>query len=816
MRIFLLLILSLGVYNAKSAIISGKVSDVKGNGLSFASVFIKGTTIGVTTNIDGNYSIQLEEGTYELVFQYVGYIKKNEIVTVAKSNIVLNVTLESDKFSLKEIVIAADAEDPAYRVIRNAIKRRKYFLQQVDEFKCNVYIKGVQQLDSLPKRIMGLKAEGIGLDSSMLGIVYLSESESEFNFKQTDKIREVMKSSKVSGDNKAFSYNQASDFDFNFYKNLLDVGSLSDRGFVSPISETAMLYYKYKMMGAFYEDGLLINKIQVIPRRKSDPVFSGYIYIIEDQWRIYSTDLWLSKEAKIDFVDSLNLLQTYAKVSDSIWMAYNQNMYFWFKAFGIKGKGRYIGVFNNYNVAPNFPKKFFKGEELKVNDDANTKDSLYWDSNRPIPLTQEEVNDYRKKDSLARLQNSKPYLDSLDRKRNKFQFSDIILGYSYYKRFNKTNRGVQSLLQLANYNTVEGFAPNINIYYTKQWEDRKYFKADIDLRYGFSNQLFSYKPEIIYLFKPEKFRRIKLEGGSYVFQFNQEKPISGFVNSIYTLGLEKNYLKIYRNQFVKGSYYTELINGLNGGLSISYNQRSPLYNSTAFTFNDGDDFFIPNDPLIQELISPDKKTNALIAELKFDIHFKQKYYTRPHEKVIIGSKFPSLEILYRKGMNEVDFDFVEATIKDDVKIGLLGLSEYNISAGYFLNANIVSKADMKHFNGNQTILAPVNHLTSFQLLPYYYYSTQNYFLEAHYEHHFGGFILNKIPLLRKLNLKEVAGIHYLKTKEINYAEINIGLENLFKILRVDWVTSYSNTLQLTSGIRIGLNLFGGAVSISKE
>ena len=354
--------------------------------------------------------------------------------------------------------------------------------------------------------------------------------------------------------------------------------------------------------------------------------------------------------------------------------------------------------------------------------------------------------------------------------------------------------------------------------YLKELSDNtfKFGLGNIDLRYGFSNQLFSYKPEIIYLFKPEKFRRIKLEGGSYVFQFNQEKPISGFVNSIYTLGLEKNYLKIYRNQFVKGSYYTELINGLNGGLGLSYNKRSPLFNSTAFTFNDGDDFFIPNDPLIQELLAPDKKTNALIAELKFDIHFKQKYYTRPHEKVIIGSKFPSLEILYRKGMNEVDFDFVEATIKDDVKIGLLGLSEYNISAGYFLNANIVSKADMKHFNGNQTILAPVNHLTSFQLLPYYYYSTQNYFLEAHYEHHFGGFILNKIPLLRKLNLKEVAGIHYLKTKEINYAEINIGLENLFKILRVDWVTSYSNTLQLTSGIRIGLNLFGGAVSIIKE
>ncbi|MCY7362489.1 MAG: DUF5686 and carboxypeptidase regulatory-like domain-containing protein, partial [Ignavibacteria bacterium] len=292
MKIFTLVILLFLSAKSYGTILSGTIRDDKNKPLAFASVFIKETTTGVTANVEGNYTLQLAPGNYEIVFQYVGFMKTTKQVTIANTPVTLNVNLAPENFKLKEVTINADAEDPAYRVIRNAMKKRKYYLQQVEEYKCEVYIKGVQKLDSIPKKIMGFNPDKLGLDSSMLGIIYLSESQSEYNFKQADHIKEVMVSSKVSGDNKAFSWNQASDFDFNFYQNLLDAGSLSDRGFVSPISESAMIYYKYKMIGAYYEDGLLINKIRVIPRRKSDPVFAGYIYIVEDQWRIYSTDLW--------------------------------------------------------------------------------------------------------------------------------------------------------------------------------------------------------------------------------------------------------------------------------------------------------------------------------------------------------------------------------------------------------------------------------------------------------------------------------------------------------------------------------------------
>ena len=113
--------------------------------------------------------------------------------------------------------------------------------------------------------------------------------------------------------------------------------------------------------------------------------------------------------------------------------------------------------------------------------------------------------------------------------------------------------------------------------------------------------------------------------------------------------------------------------------------------------------------------------------------------------------------------------------------------------------------DYNHFFGNQTVYSNFT-FTSFQLLDYYAYSTKNYFIEAHYEHDFSGFILNKFPLLRKLKLNELAGVHYLYTeKNPNYFEIFAGLEKL-RAVRVDYVSSFQNGKYIASGFRFGLEI----------
>lgn len=818
---YLIFILCLSVHSmmANAVTISGTITDEANKPLSFASVFLKGTTTGVTANVEGRYVLNLNPGTYDIVFQYVGYLKRTEHITVDASPITLHVKLQPENFKLKEIVIAADAEDPAYRVIRNAIKKRSDYLTETDAFSCHVYIKGLQRLDSIPKRIMGLKAVDLGLDSSMLGIVYLSESESQYNYKQTDRIREIMISSKVSGDNQAFSWNQASDFDFNFYRNLIDAGNLSDRGFVSPISESALIYYRYKLIGAYYEDGLLVNKIQVIPRRRNDPVFSGYIYIIEDTWRIHSTDLYLTKEAKIDFVDSLEIIQSYNKVNDSVWMPYSQTMLFWFRAFGIKGNGRYVGVFNEYNLNPQFPKKFFKGgEELKVNEDANKKDSVYWETARPIPLTQEEIDDYRKKDSLSKIQNSKPYLDSLDRVRNKFKFNNLLLGYNYYRRYHETNFYVSSPLQALNYNTVEGWAPSLDIGYSKEWKDRRQLKLNTSLRYGLSNQLVQFKPQIEYLSKPERFRQWTLSGGRYVAQFNGNKPISEFVNTLYTLSFGENYMKLYLDEFISFQYRSELINGLMGTFNLSYHNRSPLNNTTNYTWADDQRFTINR----TDILNADNVlagNQALLLHVSAGIRFKQKYYTRPHQKIITGSKYPKMRIEYTKGFaalgSDVNFDLIELQITDKVKLGLLGRFSYQSGGGYFINNARLQPMDYRHFSANQTIFSGFASVSRFELLPYYVYSTADYYAQAHAEQHFQGFITNKIPILRSLKMKETAGAHVLYTPDILHYEFHAGLERILKIIRAEWVMGYNANSGWQQGVRIGVTL-QNTVSIPED
>ena len=113
--------------------------------------------------------------------------------------------------------------------------------------------------------------------------------------------------------------------------------------------------------------------------------------------------------------------------------------------------------------------------------------------------------------------------------------------------------------------------------------------------------------------------------------------------------------------------------------------------------------------------------------------------------------------------------------------------------------------DYQHFNGNQTILANSDYLNSFKLLPYYTYSTNKQYVEAHAEHHFNGFIFNKIPLLKKTKLQEVAGFHFLYTDKLSqYYEINFGVENIFRVVRVDYVMSYGMNGQLMNGFLIGL------------
>lgn len=809
-RYVLLLLLCLCFVLPTAAVnVAGKVTDENNLPVPFASVYIKGTTTGTTTNIEGVYSLDMKPGKYELVFKLIGYKQHIEPVEISAQRITLNVQLFPEAVSLKEVTINA-SEDPAYEVIRQAQKKRKFYLKQVEAYSCDVYIKGVQRVTKYPKKILGQEVDAEGQIDTTTGIVYLSESVSKFNFRQPDKIKEEMISSKVSGDNKAFSYNQASDMLFNFYENVIQVEELSERGFISPIAGTAMLSYRYHLLGTFFENGQLINKIEVIPIRKTDPVFSGVIYIVEGSWRIHSVDLILTKEAQIDFVDTLHVNQVHVPVDKDVWMPIMNKYTFDFGFLGIKGNGMFVGVNSNYILDPDFPKNYFTGEEMKVMEGANLKDSSYWKDTRPVPLTKEEENDYRKRDSLQRIRESKPYLDSLDRKTNKFKFRNLFFGYNWNNRYKQQSIATSALIENVRFNTVQGLNLGMMVRYYKSFDKtKKSYSISAEGGYGFADK----KPfgglMANYNYKPQKFAYIDFRCGQSVEQMNRREPISGLVNTVYTLLDEQNFMKLFRNSFIGATHRIEVINGMMFTATAEYSDRMPLLNYTDFKIVDKDNReYTSNNPL-----DPSHNTYAFARTQSLDLTFalrlryKQRYYTRPNEKFILGSKYPALTIAYRRAIpgifgSDTDFDRIKISVDDKLNLKMLGSSQYIFSYVTHFSTRKMSFIDYYHFMGNQTLWSDFS-LERYNLLDYYTYSTSNYSIEAHFQHNFAGFILNKIPLVRKLKLQEMASVHYLSTDKLKqYVELSFGVQRLFG--RIDFVTSFSDNKKVGAGIRFGL------------
>ncbi|KLT65885.1 DUF5686 and carboxypeptidase regulatory-like domain-containing protein [Pedobacter sp. BMA] len=789
-------------------LISGTIKDNNGQPIPFTSVYLKNTTTGTSANVDGKYEMKLKRGQQTISFRAVGYKQQDHIVNLDR-DITLNITLASESYTLDNVNIRANAEDPAYEIIRKTIAQRKTHLEEVKAFSCDVYIKGVQRLKGAPKKFFGRDIQKtLELDTNRKGIIYLSESQSKFSFRRPNDVHEEMISSKVAGRNNAFSFNKASDLIINFYDNYLLENTLSSRGFISPIADNALFYYKYKLLGESTENGQLIHKIEVSPRRVNDPVFRGIIYIMDESWRIYNTDLYLTKQAGINFIDTLNINQQFTKVKD-VYMPTGINFQFTGNVLGFKIAGYYLGVYSNYNVNPNFPKNLFTGEILKVTEMVNKKDSLYWVENRPIPLTADEKINYIKKDSVAKLKESKHYLDSLEKDNNKFSIGKLILrGYSQNDRYDKHSLSFDPVWRAIFYNTVEGLAIKYGVTYRQEYENRRFYSIRPEVRYGFANQKLTGSITGNYFYDPLKRASYGGSFGNGIFDLNNLGSMTPLGNTINSLLYEKNFPKYYYKDFV--SLYTtrELATGLQANLSADYSHNKALANNSTFKFFDAKDReFTSNNPFVPEAevpLFPDYSSLSVTASLTYTIG--QKYITRPDGKFYTESKYPKITLLYKKGLNnvlgsDVDYDFVKAEIFEDrIGLGLWGHTSFLVGVGKFLNNAKMYYPDFKHFSGNISTIFPPN-LRKFQYLDFYQFSTKEQYFEAHLEHNFAGFFMNKIPLLRKLKLEELVGGGYLSSPEKrNYKEFYFGIQRL--VLRASYGFAYDGAKKINQGFRI--------------
>jgi hypothetical protein len=801
--------------------VKGKVTDEKGNPLPSVTIYEDNTYNGTTSNEQGYYELNIKkQGKHTIIFQFLGFKTQKTAIEIGTSIYSLDVKLVEESFNLNEVVIGPK-NNPANQIIKNAIANKKANTEKTSKYKADFYSRGIFKLKNAPKKIFGQEIGDMNgaLDSTGTGIVSLSETFSKIIFEKPNNLNEVVTASKVSGDNQGYAYNSARSSFYDFYDNTINLGIY----LISPIADNAFNYYKYSLESTFAdENNQTINKIKVTAKRDKEPVFEGYIYIIENSWAIYAIDLDIKGyRMKEEFIDMMTLKQNFTyNNTNKIWAKTTQSLDFNAGAFGIKFNGKYTYVYSNYEFVDSFDKKTFTNEITRVELNSNKKDSIFWNTNRPIPLTQEESTDYIRKDSIHNVRNSKKYLDSIDKKNNKFKFLDPITGYSYHnseKKYSWRYNGLFDLTSLS-FNTVQGWNFGTGFSYSdwKKEEKGRRTTIGLDMNYGFSEDRFRVKGNYWHQFNNQDYATLRISGGSTVRQFNREEPISPFINSIFTLLLKDNYMKIYNSEFAELEFGKDVANGVYINAKLEYEQRKPLFNTTDFSFFNKNDIYTSNNPL-----DPNDFTTAGFEKhhlAKFDlnakINFGNKYASRPDGKYNIRNEnYPTLYVGLEKGFagseKKYEFTQINTQLKYNHTFGNKGNFGLNAKAGKFFNTDEISFMDYQHFNGNQTYTGfSGSYLNVFNLMPYYTNSTNDSYFELHAEHNDKGFIMNKIPLLNLLKSNLMVGYHLLAIPNRNpYSEYSVGLDNLgfgkFKFFRVDYVRSYQNGFQ-REGVVVGI------------
>jgi hypothetical protein len=800
--------------------IKGTVKDENGKPLPYVNIYIENTYIGTTSNELGRYELNLnDKKNVHLIFQHLGFKTQKHLIANANTPHQLDITLIEENYELKELVINT-GENPTNEIIKQAIASRKKNAAKTDKFEADFYSRGIFRVKDIPKKFMGVEIgdmEG-NLDSTRSGIIYQSETVSKIKFEKPDNLKEEIIASKIAGDDNGFSYNTALNTNYDFYENYVDFGI----NMVSPIADNAFNYYKYKLESTFLDEkNQLINKIKVSPKRDKEPVFEGFIYIVEDSWAIYAIDLDIKGyRMQEPILETMKLTQNFSyNESTKIWAKNIQSLDFSAGIFGMKFTGKFTHVFSNYVFKETFDKKTFGKEIVSFAQNANKKEESFWNTARPVPLTEEELKNYTKKDSIQTIRKSVTYMDSIDAKGNRFKIQKILTGYTYKNSFKKWSFNYQGLTNLSSlsFNTVQGWNLDSGFSFRK-WNDEngKYTSITSTFNYGFAEDRLRVKGNFYHRFNNQNNAYISLSGGSSINQFNNSEPISNTVNTISTLFFKNNFMKLFNKEFAEINYGREVTNGIFVSGRFLYENRRALFNNSDYTLIKNDDAYFSNDPLQpnNDTSTPFQKHHIIKGQIGTRIRFGQKYISRPDGKINIqNDDYPVLSLSYEKafgGTNKnYQYDFIGATVDYSKTIGNKGDFGLRFKAGKFFNAENISFVDYKHFNGNQTHVNMMNNsLNAFNLLPYYSHSTNDAYLETHIEHNFKGYIMNKIPLLNKLQWNLIGGFHQINVPNFKpYQEVTVGFDNIgwgkFRFLRIDYVRSYQNGFQ-GDGVMFGL------------
>lgn len=806
--LFVVCILFVCSVSAQTVRVSGKVIDADtGDALPYVNIIFIGTTDGGISDVDGNFHIVSSANPDSISVSFVGYQKENIAI---KNNVVSNlkIKLKSEGYRLGEVIIRA-GEDPALILLELIKEKRKNNkLKFLDYYSYDVYNKLEFDLNNLnenfgdaallkPFSFLKEYIDTADISGKAYLPFFISEAFSQVYYSnKSDKLQEFIRASRVSGiENESLTrYTGEMYQDVDIYAHVINVFG---RGFISPIGRMGKSYYNYDLTDTAWQDNRWCYKLEFKPKRKHEPTLEGHVWVNDTSFAVKSFKISLSETATINFVDTLVAEKHFIEVADSTWMIQYDNIFVDFNVLdSTEGFfGRKTTYYSNHKINDDVDKSVLDKKyvtNLIVDDDPNSQEEDYWDDRRPTKLTEQEKEIYLMVDTVKQVKAFTRWEKII---------TMLVSGYYPSGLFE-----IGPVFSFISSNPVEGNRLRLGLRTSNKFSEKIMLGGYG--AYGFSDKEWKYGGKVSYMFNTLPRRAIHFNMAHDYIQVGSGLNAMQSDNLLATMLRRPGVIHLHFADQWEVLYEHEFFEGFSAYAGMKTQRIFSPPTNEFYVHQTG------NSLRSDRFVKIDWMQNS---EIKLGFHYAkdEKFMRGKFEQVSVGTKKPVINIDFAyapKNFLSNSNEYIKLTLNYKHRIQLYPFGElhYAIEAG-----KIQGKAYypflMVH-QGNQSFAF---YDFSFNLMNYYEFVSDQY-VSLYTEQHFEGFLFNHIPVMRRLHWREHLGFRATygtlssknrdlmfypefvndfqteKGKGLPYMEANIGVSNIFKVLRLDAVWRLSH------------------------
>ena len=414
---FLLVLFILTFFTAKTQVVTGRITNEQKESIPYATIYVPATKEGTISNTEGHFYLHLSHGNYHLIVRSLGFIQVEKDISVNSDSIHIDVVMRRQEFQIKEVKVFPGKEDPAYFIMRKAIAKAPYYRSKIKHYEAGLYIRSNFAFTNIPKIYQNkVEVDGRKLkDVLKENVTYVIESQNRITFDYPNKYEQKVISKKTS----------LVGIDEPPVMELINTSFYEERPneVISPLSSLALRHYNFQYEGYITAGNFDVFKIKVTPKRKSDELVEGYIYIVDKLWCIYSLDF----SSSFEFFN-YRIKQQFENIGNDNWLPVSHNIDGNLSALGLKGQFYYGASLKYENIEDNTP-----GEITASLDTSDIEPPIVREKGEKEKELQQELNLITSKKELSNSDVKKTA--RLNRKILKEQYKDSTIVSTRYNNY---------------------------------------------------------------------------------------------------------------------------------------------------------------------------------------------------------------------------------------------------------------------------------------------------------------------------------------------------------------------------------------------